>query len=532
MIDSRTAIPTRIALTPLIAAAVAFAAPLGAQVTPAPAQGTQVVELTLEGMVDLAMSSSFQIRQVELNIQRTRHNLRAEQAGLKSRVDLNLQTPNWQAISEARYNSVLGRNEIVRENSQRWQADLSIRQPVILFGRPTNGELSLNSRLYRYKQIEDNRDDDIRYYNRYFVEYSQNLFQPNDLKINLEEAEMDLERSELDFQGDVIDLINNVSEDYFELFEDAYEAIIFERFVTRLEEAATIADGLAAGDPARALEADQVRIELANAREELQRSRSSFRLSAAEIKQDFQMSPSDSIVLQPVIEVEPVSIDVEQAVAYARSLTPRLRRLDMDLRRNEIGLERTEGRQSFRMDVDLSYGREMQDPLISDLFKEPSNSYSVSVSAYVPVWDWGQRKERIAASQINIEQTRLRMEQAETDIVATVNNEVRNLEEFESRAVAMEDNLALATQSAETAMERYREGSASAVDLLQSLDREVDTAQNFLDAFLGWRRALRSLQRVTYFDFVQGTPVLERFGIGMPDGFDGTLMLREPGEGS
>jgi hypothetical protein len=50
--------------------------------------------------------------------------------------------------------------------------------------------------------------------------------------------------------------------------------------------------------------------------------------------------------------------------------------------------------------------------------------------------------------------------------------------------------------------------------LLQSLEREVSTNRNFLDAFLGWRGALLRLQQLTYYDFERDLPVLERFGIG------------------
>jgi len=488
-----------------------------------------VIELTLERMVELAMNNSFQIRTVELNIERTQHNLRAEQAGLKSRVDLNLQTPQFEQVSEFKYNSNLGRNEIVRENTQRWQADLSIKQPVILFGRPTNGELSLNSRIYRYKQIEDDGANDVRYYNRYFVAYKQNLFQPNDLKNNLEEAELDLEDSELRYRNDVIGLIDEVSRDYLDLFEDAYDGTIYDRFVGRLEAVVVVAEGLAETDAARAIEADQFRIELANAQQDQQRAGSSFRLKAAEIKQGFQMPLTDSITLEPVMTVEPVAVDLDAAIAYARTLTPRLRQLEMNFRENEINLEETKGRQSFRMDVEVTYGREMQDPLLSDLFAEPTNSYTVRVGAYVPIWDWGRRNARIAASEINLKQTQLRIEQAEGDIASDVSNQVRNLEEFEGRALAMDDNLALASDGADAALDRYRDGAIGALELLQSLDREVTTAENLLSAYVGWRRAIFRIQRLTFYDFQRGAPALERFGIGMPRSFDGATI--PPGVG-
>ncbi len=160
----------------------------------------------------------------------------------------------------------------------------------------------------------------------------------------------------------------------------------------------------------------------------------------------------------------------------------------------------------------------MQNPIFQDLFREPSNSYSASLRAYVPIWDWGQRKNRIAASEINLQQTQLRIEQTALDIESSVSSEIRNVEEFESRALAMQDNLTLAHDTSETAIERYQDGVITASDLLQSLEREVDTAQNFLNAYLGWRRALLRLQQLTYYDFELNLPVLDRYGIGVPEG--------------
>ncbi|HSR43133.1 MAG TPA: hypothetical protein VLL48_13190, partial [Longimicrobiales bacterium] len=67
-------------------------------------------------------------------------------------------------------------------------------------------------------------------------------------------------------------------------------------------------------------------------------------------------------------------------------------------------------------------------------------------------------------------------------------------------------------------LERYGDGGITALDLLQSFRREVDTANNLLDAWLGWRRALLRMQEMTYFDFEHGSPVLDRFEIELPEG--------------
>src|SRR5688572_24264922 len=97
------------------------------------------IELTLDRMVELGLRDSYRVRHLQLEVERTRSLLSAERAGLKSRVSLNIAAPQFQAISDNKWNSTLQRNELVREDTRRFQMDLSVRQPVILFGYPTDG---------------------------------------------------------------------------------------------------------------------------------------------------------------------------------------------------------------------------------------------------------------------------------------------------------------------------------------------------------------------------------------------------------
>ncbi|MFC1660720.1 TolC family protein [Gemmatimonadota bacterium] len=485
---------------------------LPAQALPAQERG-EVIDLTLERMVDLALSSSYRVRQLNLSIERTQHRLRAEQARLKSRVSMDMTLPAFNATSEPRWNSTLQKNEIVYENSRRWEGELSIRQPVILFGYPTNGYLSFNNRMYRYTTVEDDGQKDVNYYNRYYLRYVQPLFQPNSLRNDLEEAQLDLEDAELEFFGDVVGIVDDLSDDYFELFGDAYSRVINEGLVRNLERALLVAQELAGADSSRAMEEGQVRVELANAREQLQQSEAAYRLRSAYLKTRLGLPETDSLALDPVLSLEPVEIDVADAVQYAMELTPRLRQLNISYRENEISLDNTRGRNSFRMDLSFSYGREMYEPEFQRLWEEPENSYTVNVDAYLPIWDWGERNARVAASRISLEQTHLRIEEAETQIVSNVRNEVLNVREYEARTLAMQENLELAREISQTSIERYRMGSIPVIDLLQSFRRQTDTANNFLDAYLGWRGALLSLQEMTFYDFEEDMPVLERFGV-------------------
>jgi|GEM_PF-263914 len=537
---SKTPLRHRLARVPRLATWAAFAlavasaflvlpgAPLVAQEVP------QVIDLTLERMVDLTLSTSYQIRRLNLGIQRDQHNLQAEQARLKSSVDMELTVPAFRKTSEPKWNSELQKDEIIQENTRRWEGELSVSQPVILFGYPTDGYLSFNNRMYRYNQVDDDGIEDVDYYNRYYISYRQPLFQPNDLKNNLEQAEMRLEETQLDFYGDVVQMVSRVSRTYYDLFREHYERTLSLDLVANLERALSTAVELARGDSARAIDVDQIQVELANARENVQSAESSIRLRSSGVKRDLGLSEADSIVITPVFQLDPVSVDMAQAVQYAREFTPRMRNLAIDLRNSEIRLEDTKGRGGFQMNLNMSYGRERRDEEFNNLWVDPDNSYTVNVTADVPLWDWGERKARLASSEIGIQQTLLRIEEQELEMVSDVRNEVLNVLDRESRTLAMRENLELAREVSETSFQRYETGTITVLDLLLSLRREEDTAQNFLEAYLSWRSSLRELQEQTYFDFEAGIPVLERFGVQDRLPGDGVLGISslKPTEGS
>lgn len=483
------------------------------------AQTGRPVELTLESAVQMTIDDSYRVRRLLLEVERTRSLLSAERAGLKSRVYMNFATPEFERISETKWNSALQRNEIVREHSQRWQMDFSIEQPVILLGYPTNGYLSLNNRVYRYTQFAEegaDQSDDIRYYNRYFVRYRQPFFQPNYLKINLEEAELDLESSELAFQNNAVQIIDDVADDYYRLFEVGYERVIYNELVENLDRAAAIARERVAADSSLTIDANQVQVALANARAQLQQARSDFRLAASQMKQRLRLPEEDSLIVAPDLTVTALDVNVDEAVGYGTSLRPQLRTLDIQERRNEINVEQARGNNAFRLNLELTYGREMQDPILRELMNDPSNSYTVGVSGYVPIWDWGARRARVQAQRLNLERTRLSIEETRENIRREIGNVVRNLDEYQQRALNMQDNLELARQVSAMSLSQYADGRGSMLELVQAFERQADTAENFLQAYLGYRNAILDLQQITYYDFENRQPLLERFQLVVP----------------
>jgi outer membrane protein TolC len=495
----------------LVLAIMCVPASAAAQETPAPAPTT---DFTLERMVELGLRDSYRVRQLQLEVERTRSLLSAERAGLKSRVSLNIAAPQFQRISDNKWNSVLGKNELVRENTRRFQLDLSVRQPVILFGYPTNGVLSLNNRVYRYTQIDDD-ESDTTFYNRYFIAYDQPLFQPNRMKNDLEEAELNLEKAELRYTSDVVSAIDDIATDYFDLVSDTFRRDRANEFARDLASVMEAVRTVVEENPTRAGDLDLVRVELANAREAESQTASNLRNREQTIKQRLQISAATPVTVRADLEaITPIHVNPEDAVRHASTLTPRMRQLTISTRENEIRLNETKGQSAFRMNLGVTYGREVQDPRFQNLWTEPRNSYTVEVNATVPIWDWGERKYRVQAQQFSLDRAKLSEEQTISEIETEVRNLVASLDDFGRRTQTMAETLRLAHELTETTVTRYRAGEVGLSDLMQALSRESTTANNLLNAYQGYQRTLRRLKEVTFFDFEAGLPLVDRFKIG------------------
>lgn len=497
----------------IVFSALVCASTVEAQEAPA------TVNLTLDTLVDLTLANSYRIRYLDLDLEQARQNLIAQEAGLKSRVDLNVTVPRFTAESVQDYDDDLERFTTVRSESQRWDATLRVSQPVIIpfLGYPTNGNLALANEMYRRTQPGRGGGAPVTdFANEYSVQYNQPLFQPNALKNSLERQDMDFEQQEIRYAESMLQLVDEASNNYFNLFRNRHNQAADAEMIVYLTRAEGIAQELATANPAKQIELNQIRVELANALEEEERGESDYRRQTITLKTNLNLPQSTEILVDPAIRVVPVEIDMERALQYARELSPDFRELDMGLRRDEISLEENLGRGGFEMDLQLSYGREVAGvQWFNQLWTNPEQTYGITVNASLPIWDWGERDARLASARIGWERSQLEFEEQEIEIVSDLENEVRNVEERQARALTLQDNLALAADIVEESFELYRDQSIGVLDLLQSFQRYEDTAMNFVGAYISWRQSLMQMQRQTYWDFESDRPVMERWGIDL-----------------
>lgn len=467
------------------------------------------IDFTLDSAVEIMMDSSYRIKMLKMGIEQRRLYLKAEQAGLKSKVYMNLITPNLDNSSDYKWNSTLQRNEIFRENTNRWQMDLAIRQPIILFGYPTNGNVSLNYKIWRYNQIDGGSY--TNFYNRLYLKLEQPFFTPNDKKNDLEQAKLELEEQELEYISDQVEIIEDVSSDYYELFELAYKNKIFSNHISELEKIEKVVSDIVLQDPSRILEKKQIELELSNAKEALMANQSELRLEKVRMKQRLRLNEDDELSVDTPIVITPFKVDKERALEYGFSLRPSLRLSDINKRKSEIRLDNVKGRDAFRVQLEVTYGLEKEDERFQSIWNRYDNTNSITINAYVPIWDWGQRRARIEAQRISIDREDLRIEERQKAIRIDINNAIINLNEYQARASNMQDNIKIAEEILQESIKQYKDNKMLFLNLLQNVIRQKDTGLNFLDIYLEYRESILSLMVSTYFDYENNISLIDKF---------------------
>ncbi|MBN1561157.1 TolC family protein, partial [candidate division KSB1 bacterium] len=316
---------------------------------------------------------------------------------------------------------------------------------------------------------------------------------------------------ELEFLDDQVELIDNISRDYYSLFNFSYTDIILERHIRNLEQVKEIINCPEQNNGSKSIDCIQIQVELTNLMEKRAQNMSDFRLQANRVKQRLGLDESDTLEIIPEIKITEIKVDLKQAIQYGHTLRPRMRLLDISRRKNEIDLTNVKGWNSFRMDVEMTYGLEKQDETRTQLWNEFDNSYSVTVNAYVPIWDWGQRKARIAAQEMTIRKTELYQEETRSRIESEIKSAYQNLQEYQQRTLNMQENMMMAEEITGLSIDQYAGGEISLRDLLQTLTRQKETEENFLEAYLGYRKSIIGLTIDTYYDYENDIALLEKF---------------------
>ena len=93
----------------------------------------------------------------------------------------------------------------------------------------------------------------------------------------------------------------------------------------------------------------------------------------------------------------------------------------------------------------------------------------------------------------------------------SLENAVTNLQEYKKRELSMSKNMQEAGEIINLSITQFCNGEISVQDLLQNINRQKETEENFLKAYLGYSKSLLGLTVDTFYDYKNNIKLLDKF---------------------
>ena len=119
----------------------------------------------------------------------------------------------------------------------------------------------------------------------------------------------------------------------------------------------------------------------------------------------------------------------------------------------------------FKGAITLSYGVIGTDEQFQEIYDIPTKNQRYSISVDIPLFDWGEKKSRIRASETVIQTNELSLDVEKNNIIIAIRQVARNLNNLENQIEIARQNERNAQLTYDINLERYENGDLTGMDL-------------------------------------------------------------------
>ncbi|MDP4222685.1 MAG: TolC family protein [Bacteroidota bacterium] len=460
--------------------------------------------LTLEQSLGIAETNSPAMKITKLSLVRSQENLNAQHAALKSNFSLTINP-----IDYSRNRSFI--DLISQWNSIKTTQSyglFTVSQPIVF----TDARISLVNRFgYRDSYSEFTNATTKGFSNDLSLNLDQPLFTYNRTKLQLKELELALENSKISYAIQLLSLEKNVAQAFYYVYQQQQSLDIANQAYQNMQKSyEVIRNKVDAGISARD-EMFQAELNLATTRSDFENKQVSLENAKDEFKLLIGMSLYDDIIVLPNIAVDTVKIDIAFAIDQGLANRMEIRQRAIEVENSQFDLIQTKALNEFKGNLGLSVGLFGDNQKFGNVYSNPTDNEEVSLSLTIPVWDWGERKSRIKASQASIESANVSLEDEKNNIIIGIRQVYRNLLNLQNQIVIARQNVANAQLTYDLNLEKYKNGDLTGMDLNIYQNQLSEKQLSYTNSLISYKLELLNLKIQTLYDFEknqQVTPVM------------------------
>ena len=456
--------------------------------------------MNLEHALEIAMENSPDIKELELSLIRSQELLNAQNAALKSQFSLSL-TPMDYSRDRAFNNFFSTWNTSETKQSSGL---FRISQPI----KWTDGTLALINRFSwqdAYSEYQDVRSKTFS--NNLYLSFQQPIFTYNRTKLALRELELDLENTTLRYAIRKLALERNVTQYFYAVYENRMSLqIAMEEYENQQRSYEIIKNKVDAGISAME-ELYQAELNLATSKSNLDNQEVLLQNSLDTFKNLIGISLFDDISVTADITHHPVEVDLQKAIDHGLEHRMELRQREINIENSQFDLIRTSAMNEFKGSITLSYGIIGTDEQFEEIYDVPTKNQRYSVSIDIPLWDWGEKKSRIKASEAIIQTNELSLDVEKNNIIIAIRQVYRNLQNLVNQIEIARQNERNAQLTYDINLERYENGDLTGMDLSLFQNQLSQKKMALVSSLINYKIELLNLKIQSLWDFERNQPV-------------------------
>lgn len=251
----------------------------------------------------------------------------------------------------------------------------------------------------------------------------------------------------------------------------------------------------------------QAELNLASSKSNYENSMVSFENAKDEFKILIGLSLFEDLIVLTNIAVDTVNVDIAFAIDKGLANRMELRQRQINIENAEFNLIQTKALNEFRGQLNLSVGLFGDNRNIANIYDNPTDNESVSLSLTIPLWDWGERKSRIKASEASIEASEISFEEEQNNIILGIRQVCRNLINLRNQIEIARQNVVNAQLTYDLNLEKYRNGDLTGMDLNIFQNQLSEQQIAYTNALISYKLELLNLKIQTLYDFEKSQPV-------------------------
>ena len=452
--------------------------------------------LTLAKAMQIAETGSPDLQRSRLNLERFSKNLEAQRAALKSRFSLDI-TPIEYSNSrqfDTRY-SQWYTNESFATNST-----FRVEQPILA----TDGTLSLINRFgwqNSNSEFDNILTENKAFTNNLYLNLNQPLFTYNRRKLELKELELSFENANISYALQRLNLERTVTQYFYNVYMAQMNLAIAKDELANTQKSHEIIKNKVEAGLSAQEEFYQSELNLSTAKSSVQNSQVSLENAKDQLKLYLGMDLFSDISVLANVAANPIPVDINKAIEHGLGSRMELRQRKIDIENSLFDMIVTKSQNEFKGDVNLSYGIIGDNEKLGQIFDNPTLNPQVSVSFSIPLFDWGEKKARVAAQQATIQSNELSLSNEKNQIIIDIRQVFRNIQNQLTQIDIAEQNERNAQLTYEINLERYENGDLTGMDLNlyqnQLSEKKITKAQ----ALINYKLELLNLKIQSLFDF-------------------------------